>query len=339
MKCSLFSLLLWLSVFFFSCSSENQNGEANNVPDSTKTDASYWETVEVQNEPTERHENAFTEIDGKFYLVGGRGMKPVDIYDPQSNAWSEGKTPPLEMHHFQAVPYQGKLYVMGAFTGGYPDEKPIPNIYIYDPKADQWEKGPEIPAERRRGAAGVVVYDDKFYIVNGIRNGHLGDYKNWLDEYDPSSNEWKVLPDAPHERDHFHAAVVGEKLYAAGGRTTSAETGQSLDLTIAEVDVYDFESNEWITIEDTIPTQRAGTAAVVVGEDLIIIGGESSTQEEAHREVEALNTSTNKWRKMPFLNQGRHGTQAFLFQDHIYIAAGSGNRGGGPELTSMEMLK
>lgn len=334
---------LYLSVcavtLFMACSSENQNGELTSDSDSFQTDSSYWQTVETQNEPTARHENAFAEVDGKFYLIGGRGEKPTDIYDPQTQTWSEGKTPPLEMHHFQAVPYQGKIYIMGAFTGGYPDETPIPNIYIYDPESDQWEKGPVIPEERRRGAAGVVVHNDKFYLVCGIRNGHLGDYKNWLDEYDPSSNEWKVLPDAPHKRDHFQAAIVGDKIYAAGGRTSSAETGQTLELTVSEVDIYDFETSQWTTIEDPIPTQRAGTTAVVLGNDVIVAGGESGTQEEAHREVEALNVNSNEWRALSFLNKGRHGTQAFIFEDKIYIAAGSGNRGGGPELTSMEVFK
>lgn len=334
-----FYFSVFVSMILMACSSENNNEEATHVSDNIQTDSAYWETMEMENEPTARHENAFTEVNGKFYLIGGRGEKVVDIYDPQTRTWSKGQTPPLEMHHFQAVPYQERIYVMGAFTGGYPDEKPIPNIYIYDPKADQWEKGPEIPEERRRGAAGVVVHNDKFYLVGGIRNGHLGDYKNWLDEYAPSSNEWKVLPDAPHKRDHFQAAIVGGKLYAAGGRTSSAETGQTLELTVAEVDMYDFENNEWTALENTIPTQRAGTTAVAMGDNLIIIGGESGTQEEAHREVEALDANSNEWHSLPSLNQGRHGTQAFLFEDHIYIAAGSGNRGGGPELTSMEVFK
>lgn len=323
-----------ISILLSACNAEQQS-EVNN---DEQTEEAAWQTVETENEPTARHENAFAEVDGKFYLIGGRGMKPVDIYDPGANTWTQGQQPPLEMHHFQAVPYQGKIYVMGAFTGGYPDEEPIPNIYIYDPEQDEWQKGDEIPEERRRGAAGVVVYNDKFYLVDGIVNGHLGDYTNWLDEYDPDSGEWKVLPDAPHTRDHFQAVVADGKIYAAGGRNSSAATGQTFELTIPEVDVYDFESGEWTTLENNLPTERAGTTAIVLDENVVVIGGESGTQEEAHDEVEALDPDSHEWRALPSLEKGRHGTQAFVYRDKVYIAAGSGNRGGGPELTSMEVF-
>lgn len=322
-----------------ACSQENGDTTSLGDADTTSHDTGSWHIVATENEPTARHENAFAEVDGKFYLIGGRGNKPVDIYDPQTSTWTEGQKPPLEMHHFQAVPYQGKIYVMGAFTGGYPDEKPIPNIYIYDPEADAWEKGAEIPEGRRRGAAGVVVKDDKFYLVNGIQRGHLGDYTNWLDEYDPATGSWKVLADAPHKRDHFQAALVGDKLYAAGGRTSSAATDQTMELTVPQVDIYDFATDSWTTAEEPIPTERAGTAAVVLGEDVAIIGGESVAHEVAHNEVEIFHTNTQKWDSLPDLKTGRHGTQAFLYNDKIYIAAGSGNRGGGPELTSMEVFE
>ncbi|TQT79302.1 ring canal kelch, partial [Xanthomonas perforans] len=36
--------------------------------------------------------------------------------------------------------------------------------------------------------------------------------------------------------------------------------------------------------------------------------------------------------------RGRHGTQAAQVGEDLYIAAGSGNRGGGPELQDLLML-
>ena len=38
------------------------------------------------------------------------------------------------------------------------------------------------------------------------------------------------------------------------------------------------------------------------------------------------------------MKQGRHGTQAVAINNSIIIGAGSGNRGGGPELTSFEIF-
>lgn len=311
-------------------------------PDSSPIDnvsgsvAEGWEKVSTQNEPLARHENAFAGLDGKFYLIGGRGNKPINIYDPETNTWSEGATPPLEMHHFQALPFNGKIYVMGAFTGGYPHETPIPDIYAYDPKADSWAKAGSMPANRRRGAAGVTSYQGKIYVVCGIQDGHWDGHTAWFDEYNPETGEWKQLADAPRTRDHFQATIVDGKLYAGGGRNTSAKTDQSLDLTIGEVDVYDFETGEWSTLAKPLPTLRAGTTAVPLNEQLVIIGGESGTQVPAHSEVEAYDPQSNAWKTLPSLIQGRHGTQAVLYQDAIFVAAGSGDRGGGPELSDME---
>jgi N-acetylneuraminic acid mutarotase len=228
---------------------------------------------------------------------------------------------------------------MGALTGGYPDEQPIPHIYIYDPATDEWEKGPEIPEDRRRGAAAAFAYNDKLYLAAGIRNGHTDGYVSWLDEYDPATGEWTQLPDAPHQRDHVQGAVVNDQLVLAGGRTTSAATGQTLELTVPEVDVYDFKTGNWRTLENDIPTMRAGTTTVVLDDQLIVIGGESGSMEQAHPQAEVLDITTGSWEALPELRQGRHGTQAIVHNGKIYIAAGSANRGGGPELNDMEVYQ
>ncbi len=46
-----------------------------------------------------------------------------------------------------------------------------------------------------------------------------------------------------------------------------------------------------------------------------------------------------KWDVGIKLIQGRHGTQAVVYKKKVYIAAGSANKGGGPELNDMEMFK
>jgi hypothetical protein len=160
----------------------------------------------------------------------------------------------------------------------------------------------------------------------------------WFDEFDPLTNTWRTLADAPHARDHFQAALIGDKLYAAGGRRTSASTNQVFDLTIPQVDVYDFTANRWSTLADGIPTQRGAPATAVLNGELVLIGGESGTQVAAHRETEALNPTTGTWQRLADLQQGRHGTQAIVNNEAIYVVAGSGQRGGGPELTSQEVF-
>jgi N-acetylneuraminic acid mutarotase len=308
---------------------------------SLSVSAQQWKVGDPKTFPVNRCENAMAAANGKLYVIGGRGVKSVDEYDPKTNSWKSLIDTPLEISHFQSVSYNNEIYVLGAFTGGYPHETPIPNIYIFNPIQNEWRKGAEIPEGRRRGAAGVFVLNNKIYVVAGEQDGHWDGHVAWFDEYDPATGKWKILTDAPRPRDHVQAAVLDNKLYVAAGRLSTARTNNVLNTTIKEVDVYDFKSGKWSTMDasNNIPTTRAGGTAIVYDNKVVIIGGESDAHVEAHNEVEAFNPKTNKWEKLPNLLQGRHGTQAVVLDNKIYIACGCGNRGGGPELNEMEILQ
>jgi N-acetylneuraminic acid mutarotase len=300
----------------------------------------HWEVMETSGKMDPRQDGGFIASEGLFYLLGGEGKLPVNIFNHESGQWKQGAVPPMEMHHFQAISYRGKIYVVGGLTGTYPDLSPLENIYIYDPHEDQWIKGDPIPEDRRRGSAGAVVYRGKFYLVGGIIDGHPGSHTRWLDSYDPVTGEWKRLADAPHNRDHFHAAVIDGKIYAAGGRNTIDASDESVDHNIPEVDVYDIKSNKWITLPDSLnlPTERAGCTAAAWNDQLLIIGGENQDNEQALRTVELYDVDHQRWERWPELNQGRHGTQAFMCIGSIFVASGSAARGEGPLLTSVEEL-
>ena len=314
------------------------------VKKSTKADdemvivKSGWQAVESKDgsKPVARHEAAFVSAGDKFYLLGGRAIRPVSIYDPNTGSWSTGAEPPLEMHHFQPVVYKKKIYIIAALTGKYPGETPTEHIYIYDPSTDQWSKGDEIPEERRRRSTGNILHKGKIYISCGIKNGHIGDHKNWLDRYDPSTGKWEVLADAPRPRDHFQAVTANGKLYTLAGRNTGINPDSPFGGTIAEVDVYDIQNDTWETLPNNILTSRAGNMALLFKDEIWVVGGESLSIEKAHAEAEALDLRTHKWRSLPNLIEGRHGTGLVLFEDEIYIASGCGNRGGSPELSTME---
>ena len=304
----------------------------------TGIQAQSWETLTPQNTCTERHECSGSAVDGKFYLIGGRGEKPVEVFDPVSADWRKLGNAPFEMHHFQAVTYKNNIYVIGAFTGGYPHETPVANVYIYNPLRDSWVKSHKIPKERRRGAAGLVVYKDKFYLLGGAQDGHWAENRDYLDEYDPATGKWKTLAPMPRLRDHFQAVVVDDKLYAVGGRRSFAKEGHGFELTYPEVDVYDFITGEWTTLSNhPLPTERAGSTTVPYKDGFLVIGGESDVQVKAHSEVEYFHPE-NGWKLLNHLNRGRHGFPAVVINDDLYLAAGCGNRGGNPELNSIEKL-
>jgi hypothetical protein len=300
--------------------------------------ATSWKTLETKNSAVKRHENSFVECDGKFYALGGRGKRPIEEFDPKTLRWKVLAEAPMEFHHFQAVSFNHEIYVIGAFTGSYPHEKPIPQFLIFNPKTNQWRNGATIPAERLRGSAGVFVRGNKIYMVCGIIDGHWDGHVKWFDEYDTKTGKWKVLPDAPRARDHFQAALMDDQVFLAGGRTSHAAIGKVLEPVIEEIDRFDFNTNEWITLKQKLPTPRGGTVSLTKHPYLLIMTGESVKQVSGHSEVEVLNTETGAWTRLPDLNQGRHGTGGVYYQGRLYVAAGSANRGGGPELNDIECL-
>lgn len=300
-----------------------------------------WNTLDTKGSPTARHENGMVAHDGKVYVVGGRRIKPIDVYDPVSNSWFKNKPTPFEMHHITPVSVGDKILVVTGLTGKYPKELPFTHVWEYNPKKDTWHQGFEIPESRRRGGAGVTVYQGKVYIVGGIKFGHTSGTTHMVDVYDPVKQTWGTLTDAPHIRDHSNAVVLDNKLIAFGGRNTSYHEPESFAAFFKQVndkvDVYDFVTKEWRTLKARLPIPTAGAGAIVHKNKLYYVGGEHSPKPANNRMV-SFDFVSNTFKEEATLNQGRHGTNAVLIGNKIYFAMGSGNKGGGPELNSIEVF-
>lgn len=298
-----------------------------------------WQTLATSNTCEARMENGLTALGGNIVLIGGRGLDPVQLLDLGTRTWSDGAVPPIQLHHFQAVAYEGMVYVMGAFTDDYPDETPADRIHLYDPLSGDWHEGPLIPIERRRGATGAALLNGKIYLAGGSTHGHGQGVETtvpWFDVYDPVSNTWSELPDAPHARDHAQLVEAGGKLYFVGGRI-GGTPGDFFSATVPEVDVYDPGSGTWSTLNEHLPTPRAGVAAARLGPRVVVTGGESGNP-SAHDEVEAFHIHDGVWESLPSLIQGRHGTGLVSVGDTLYTVAGAGNQGGSPLLNSVELF-
>src|ERR1700755_870210 len=84
--------------------------------DTSKTKAGNWRIITAQDAPAKREDCGFVEVNKHFYLLGGRGIKTVDVFDPATNVWMHKGNTPMELHHFQAVTYKNKIYVVGGMT-------------------------------------------------------------------------------------------------------------------------------------------------------------------------------------------------------------------------------
>jgi len=262
-----------------------------------------------------RAEISYINVDGKFYLAGGRKTEH-EVYDPVTDTWSSVAPLPVALDHVQAVKVAGKIYYVGGLTG-WPSPH-VSTVYIYDPTTNSFTQGAAMP--RGRGAGGVAVHQGKIYYAGGL---HDGIAVPWFDVYDPAANTWTQLPDMPTERDHFQAGVVNGKFYAIGGRKSDAGINAMTKVNQA----YNFSTGQWETGLAPLPTARGGFAAPVLGDEIILIGGEGGGS--SHNEVEAYNTSTNTWRTLAPMPTARHGIQAAVCNGGVYVAAGGTVQGGG----------
>ncbi|WP_423148133.1 Kelch repeat-containing protein [Rubrolithibacter danxiaensis] len=305
------------------------------LPPVIKAQNGHWKLISTNDKIEGRSECGLAAVNGKLYLLGGQGAPaPVEIFNPATSVWTKKATAPAEIHHFQPVVYKNKIYVLEAFSGGtYPDQHTLTHVYSYDTEKDRWKKEGEIPAGRRRAAAGAAVYKGKIYLVNGIQHGHVSGTTNMFDEYDPETKTWRKLPNAPHIRDHSTAVVVNDKLYAIGGRNTSYhEPGNFMsffDKTILEVDCFDFKTGKWSTLDASLPLGTGGGTAVNLHNKIFYIGGERATKSTPNgpqKDVYYLDPAgSTGWIHAADLNKARNGVGGAILNDKIYIAGGAGS--------------
>lgn len=268
-----------------------------------------WETRAPTGFP--RQEVAYVRLGSKFYLAGGSTRHQV--YNAKTDTWRNRAPLPQDLDHIPGVAVGGKIYYIGGLLGW-----PVPHVgtvYIFDPATNTFSQGASMPSARARGAGGAAVYQGKIYYAGGL---HDGASVRWFDVYDPATNTWSRLPNMPNARDHFHGAIVDGKFYAIGGRNT---------VRIGANDVFDFSTGQWTAGLAPLPTLRGGFATAVVGEEILVIGGEGGGA--TFDDVEAYDPQTNTWRTLAPMPTARHGLQAVVWRGGVYIAAGGTQQGGG----------
>ncbi|HTL08703.1 MAG TPA: kelch repeat-containing protein [Chitinophagaceae bacterium] len=291
-----------------------------------------WRIVATRNAIPNRGECGMAAWEGKLYLVGG-GALPTQVYNPAGASWSEKAAPPQNINHFQAVAYDKRVYVLSALTAGpYPHQPNIERPLIYDITTDKWSTGTPLPPERNRAAAGAAVYKGKLFLVAGIKEGHFTGTTGLFDQYDPVRGSWTPLPAAPHIRDHCSAAVLGDKLYVAGGRNTSYHEPENFmsffKKTVLEVDCYDFKSGHWSTLASRLPLGSGGGALVAMDGKLYYMGGERATETEPNQPRKDCfwldPVHDTGWKTTSALNEARNGMSAAVINNAIYVFGGAG---------------
>lgn len=158
---------------------------------------------------------------------------------------------------------------------------------LYDVDADSWSFGTPGPAPARAEGA-AASHGGFFYAVGGRSN--LAD----LDRYDPAADTWTSLADMPTGRGGLGVAVLGNAIYAIGGRTSGSPCAGS---PLATVERYDVATDTWSTVA-SLPSARSDLAAVAHGGKIYAFGGCTDFVTVVD-DVDVYDPTTDTWSTAP----------------------------------------
>ncbi len=108
-----------------------------------------------------RQEVAVVALGGKVYVIGGFGSTRdpgdiVEVYDPATDVWRTVAPLPIPIHHAAAAVVDGRLFVVGGYTGGRVRWTTLGTVFEYDAGQNTWRGRAHMPT-RRGGLGGGPV--------------------------------------------------------------------------------------------------------------------------------------------------------------------------------------
>lgn len=177
--------------------------------------------------PRPRGAAAAVLLDGRLHLIGG-ASEPVqerasvgwhEVYDPQTDRWSQLKALPGARDHVGCVAHDGAIHVIGGRFNTFEYNTNLHHVYL--PAKDTWEERAPLPTAR--SGHGLVVYRGRFFAMGGeagrIEGGRPIQARVFgqMESYDPATDTWQHHAPMPTPRHAVGAALIGDWIYVAGG--------------------------------------------------------------------------------------------------------------------------
>jgi len=136
--------------------------------------------------------------------------------------WQEAKPMSTGRCHFGVVTLDGKIYLIGGMYHHDSNQIDRPLVDIYDPAADSWSRGEDLPTGHTHAEASTFVHRGRIYFLGGM--AQVGE-RRWIDNKITvltSEGKWEHVGELPRPLSASAAGVVAGKLYLAGGSPNGA---------------------------------------------------------------------------------------------------------------------
>jgi non-specific serine/threonine protein kinase len=131
--------------------------------------------------------------------------------------------------------------------------------------ASDWRPLPPMPTPRQNMASTVV--DGTVWVVGGLGGGSSGQRR--IEGYDPAVNGWKVGPELPVRLHHEMAVTYkGELVVMGGWEPKGSDPAGEISAR-----AYALRDGEWVPMP-SLNRPRAAGAAAVVGDRIVVVGGQ-----------------------------------------------------------------
>ena len=134
-----------------------------------------------------------------------------------------------------------------------------------------------------------------------------------VESYDPNAGGWTDIGTLPAPRDHLAGFSWLESACAAGGRSPNT----------ARVDCLDPATGAWTRLPD-LPHATSGAGAEVMGEQVVVAGGEDAGESVIVGVVARFRGGA--WTEEAMLD-GRPGIQLAGFRGRLWACGGAGAAG------------
>ncbi|HND91288.1 MAG TPA: kelch repeat-containing protein [Anaerolineales bacterium] len=201
-------------------------------------------------------------VDQKLYVVGGflavssSPTNEVQVYDLQTQQWSNASPLPNPRGGHVAVVLDGRIHVFG----GGNSVSTLADHSEYDPATDSWRDLAPLP--RSEGSPAAVAIDGKIYVIGG-RSG-FSDFGD-VYIYDPETDTWSTGPS-------IDPRGTAGAVYYCGGIYLFGGESQSQRKNLDEAWRLDLERNVWEPVT-AMPIARKFARAVVFMNSVFIVGG------------------------------------------------------------------
>ncbi|MDT5136252.1 MAG: hypothetical protein QOD58_514 [Mycobacterium sp.] len=230
--------------------------------------------------PRPRSDLGVAIADGRLVALGGvsggQVLKNVSVFDLTAKTWDSLPDMATARHGMAVAAVVKTIYAIGGSTGPADQQVVSSAESLTLPMrktqpAAQWRTLPDAKSPRLMMA--WTVLNDKIWLMGGL---YMGAILNTVESYDPRTGVWETGPPLPVGLHHAAAATYRGEVVVLGGATDN--------IADASNRVFALRGNNWVELP-ALTHARAAPAAAVVGDKLVVVGGQNAKQVVPQTEV------------------------------------------------------